>query len=219
MTLAPIQDNPVGWSSIYPPDRMGNPDPDVSPVASRALMSDVQKLGLLGRRGPVTGADLPAVEARGQGLMDNAMTVAGATNPIAKVDANWLRAALKERGLQFTEKSSTSFSDVHGPSASQYFKIGDKTVRLSDHSYGTGNAADLRYGMDATRAAQELDYALGLGPRPAPIPDPIREHVYGLTRKQLNAALDGAGIKNVSNADKESRLLEYLRSKGGGDPQ
>ena len=82
MTLAPIQDNPVGWSSIYPPDRMGNPDPDVSPVASRALMSDVQRLGLLGRRGPVTGADLPAVEARGQGLMDNGMAVAGAVNPV-----------------------------------------------------------------------------------------------------------------------------------------
>jgi len=30
----------------------------------------------------VTGADLPAVEARGQGLMDNAMTVAGAVNPV-----------------------------------------------------------------------------------------------------------------------------------------
>jgi len=54
----------------------------VSPVASRTLMSDAQRLGLLGRRGPVTGADLPAVEARGQGLMDNAMTVAGAVNPV-----------------------------------------------------------------------------------------------------------------------------------------
>ena len=74
--------NPVGWSSIYPPQYMSNQDPNVSPVASRALMSDVQKLGLLGRRGPVTGADLPAVEARGQGLMDNAMTVAGAVNPV-----------------------------------------------------------------------------------------------------------------------------------------
>lgn len=74
--------NPVGWSSIYPPQYMSNQDPNVSPVASRALMSDVQKLGLLGRRGPVTGADLPVVEARGQGLMDNAMTVAGAVNPV-----------------------------------------------------------------------------------------------------------------------------------------
>jgi len=51
-------------------------------VASRTLMSDAQRLGLLGRRGPVTGADLPAVEARGQRMMDNAMTVAGAVNPV-----------------------------------------------------------------------------------------------------------------------------------------
>ena len=207
--------NPVGWSSIYPPDRMSNPDPNVSPVASRTLMSDVQRLGLLGRRGPVTGADLPAVEARGQGLLDYGMTVAGAVNPMAKVDAGWLRAALKERGLAFTEKPSTSFSDVHGPSASHYFKVGDKTIRLSDHSYGTGNAADLRYGMNTERAAQELDYALGLGPAPPPIVDKVREYVSGLTRKQLNAAVDAAGIKNASNEMKPILLEEYLKKTGG----
>ena len=81
-TYEEMGNNPVGWSSIYPPQYMSNQDPNVSPVASRTLMSDAQRLGLLGRRGPVTGADLPALEARGQGLMDNAMTVAGAANPV-----------------------------------------------------------------------------------------------------------------------------------------
>ena len=81
-TYEEMGDNPVGYSSIYPPQYMSNQDPNVSPVASRTLMSDAQRLGLLGRRGPVTGADLPAVEARGQRMMDNAMTVAGAVNPV-----------------------------------------------------------------------------------------------------------------------------------------
>ena len=81
-TYEEMGNNPVGWSSVYPPQYMSNQDPNVSPVASRTLMSDAQRLGLLGRRGPVTGADLPALEARGQGLMDNAMTVAGAVNPV-----------------------------------------------------------------------------------------------------------------------------------------
>jgi hypothetical protein len=81
-TYEEMGNNPVGWSSIYPPQYMSNQDPNVSPVASRTLMSDAQRLGLLGRRGPVTGADLPALEERGQGLMDNAMTVAGAVNPV-----------------------------------------------------------------------------------------------------------------------------------------
>jgi len=81
-TYEEMGNNPVGWSSVYPPQYMSNQDPNVSPVASRTLMSDAQRLGLLGRRGPVTGADLPALEERGQGLMDNAMTVAGAVNPV-----------------------------------------------------------------------------------------------------------------------------------------
>ena len=81
-TYEEMGNNPVGWSSVYPPQYMSNQDPNVSPVASRTLMSDAQRLGLLGRRGPVTGADLPALGERGQRLMDNAMTVAGAVNPV-----------------------------------------------------------------------------------------------------------------------------------------
>jgi hypothetical protein len=81
-TYEEMANNPVGYSSVYPPQYMSNQDPNVSPVASRTLMSDAQRLGLLGRRGPVTGADLPAAEERGQELMDNAMTVAGAASPI-----------------------------------------------------------------------------------------------------------------------------------------
>jgi hypothetical protein len=130
MTLAPIQDNPVGWSSIYPPDRMSNPDPDVSPVASRALMSDVQRLGLLGRRGPVTGADLPAVESRGQGLMDNAITVAGAVNPVG------IRAfhASPHKFEQFDMSRIGTGTGLHAYSPGAYFASAENNAR----GYGSG---------------------------------------------------------------------------------
>jgi GNAT superfamily N-acetyltransferase len=83
--VSPIEDNPVGWSSIYPPQVMTNPDPNVSPVVDPATMTTQAKLGraLMGKsREPATAADLPAAEQKANTMVDLGMAVAGATQPL-----------------------------------------------------------------------------------------------------------------------------------------
>ena len=83
--VSPIENNPVGWSSIYPPQVVTNPDPNVSPVVPKATMTPQALWGALlaGKRNqPVTGAELPALEQKANTAVDYGMAVAGATQPI-----------------------------------------------------------------------------------------------------------------------------------------
>jgi hypothetical protein len=70
---------PVGRSTV---DMMSNPDPSFSPVVDRATLTPQAAIGLLGRRGPVTAAELPAAEQKAQTMVDYGMAVAGATAPV-----------------------------------------------------------------------------------------------------------------------------------------
>ena len=80
----PTMTNPVGWSSTTPPQYISNQDPNVSPAASPALMTNAQRIGLLlqHQRGPVAGADLPAAEAKANNAMETGMMLAGAVSPV-----------------------------------------------------------------------------------------------------------------------------------------
>jgi len=83
--ISPIENNPVGWSSIYAPDVLTNPDPNVSPVVDPVTMTPQARLGaaLMGKaRKPVTAAELPAAEAKANTAVDYGMAVAGATQPL-----------------------------------------------------------------------------------------------------------------------------------------
>jgi hypothetical protein len=165
----PSMSNPVGTSTMQ---RVTNPSPDVSPLISAMLNTPEQKLGRFwamatGRAKPNTGADLPELTRLGNEAYDYAAGFFGQTTPMKKVDLNWVREALKKRGVDFTETASRSMSDTFGPSASHYFKVGDKTIRISDHSYGPGNAADLRYGMSADEATQAIELAFNPAPQKA----------------------------------------------------
>lgn len=83
--VSPIENNPVGWSSIYPPQVVTNPDPNVSPVVPKATMTPQALWGALlaGKRNqPVTGAELPALEQKANTAVNYGMAVAGATQPI-----------------------------------------------------------------------------------------------------------------------------------------
>jgi len=76
--------NPVGTSSIYPPQVMTNPDPNVSPVVDRSTMTPQSLWGALlsGNKRNVTAAELPALENKANTAVDYGMAVAGATQPI-----------------------------------------------------------------------------------------------------------------------------------------
>lgn len=86
--ISPIENNPVGWSSIYPPPPgqvMENPSPEFSPLANPAYMTGEQMMGRMWdfatKRGkPYTNADLPQLSASGRQAYDNA---AGFLNPEA----------------------------------------------------------------------------------------------------------------------------------------
>lgn len=83
---SPIENNPVGWSSIYPPPPgqvMENASPEFSPLASALLMNNEQRLGRFwnaatGRARPYTNADLEQLSKAGREAYDNA---AGFINP------------------------------------------------------------------------------------------------------------------------------------------
>lgn len=89
--VSPIENNPVGWSSIYPPPPgqvIENASPEFSPLASSGTMTSEQKLGRFwnaatGRaKQAYTNADLPQLAAAGNEAYDAAMGWAGATTPI-----------------------------------------------------------------------------------------------------------------------------------------
>lgn len=83
----PTMKNPVGWSSIYPPQYMSNQDPNVSPVVSRRSMSDLAAIGTMGRKGYVTAAELPAAEAKAKQAIDYGMIAASASSPLRGIRA------------------------------------------------------------------------------------------------------------------------------------
>lgn len=88
--VSPIENNPVGWSSIYPPQVMTNPDPNVSPVVDRSTMTPQALWGALlsGNKRYVTAAELPALENKANTAVDYGMAVAGATQPIRAYHAS-----------------------------------------------------------------------------------------------------------------------------------
>jgi len=83
---SPIENNPVGWSSIYPPPPgqvMENASPEFSPLARALMMTPEQQLGRFwnaatGRARPYTAADLRQLSQAGREAYDNA---AGFINP------------------------------------------------------------------------------------------------------------------------------------------
>ena len=98
--VSPIENNPVGWSSIYPPQVVTNPDPNVSPVVPKATMTPQALWGALlaGKRNqPVTGAELPALEQKANTAVDYGMAVAGATQPLDPKGVWQLADALSQK--------------------------------------------------------------------------------------------------------------------------
>lgn len=87
---SPIENNPVGWSSIYPPPPgqvIENASPEFSPLASALLMNNEQRLGRFwnaatGRAKPYTNADLPQLSEAGREAYDAAAGFVNSTNPI-----------------------------------------------------------------------------------------------------------------------------------------
>ena len=83
--ISPIENNPVGWSSIYAPEVATNPSPDVSPLASALAMTPEQKVGRFwnlatGQAKPAyTNADLPQLSAAGNEALDSGMGWASTT--------------------------------------------------------------------------------------------------------------------------------------------
>jgi len=91
--ISPIENNPVGWSSIYAPEVVTNPSPDVSPLASALAMTPEQKVGrfwnlAMGQAKPAyTNADLPQLSAAGNEALDSGMGWA-TTTPIRAYHAS-----------------------------------------------------------------------------------------------------------------------------------
>jgi len=101
--------NPVGWSSIYPPQVLTNPSPTVSPMLEmRDLpnMTQAQRFGLMltrGRGRPALASDLPAAQGAGETFMDAGMAVAGATMPFKGMKGADLNSYLSNKfpGVDF----------------------------------------------------------------------------------------------------------------------
>ncbi len=77
--------NPVGWSSMAVPQVLTNPSPYVSPLVEPSALTPQQRIGRMltgGPQQPTTEVQLGDLAARGQQAMDNALTVAGATQPV-----------------------------------------------------------------------------------------------------------------------------------------
>lgn len=139
--------NPVGWSSMTPPQFMSNQSPYVSPLVSGQDMTPQQRIGafLMGKHGqPTTEAQLPDMATRGQAAMDNALTVAGAVLPTA---GTWRPNAVADEIARTLngEGFKVSISRGNGPvGQSSYLNIFDpqtnrflmKEVRVSDHMTG-----------------------------------------------------------------------------------
>lgn len=87
---SPIEDNPVGWESIYPPPPgrvITNPSPEFSPLAPSTYMTAAQKVGRFfnaatGRAKPYTVADLLGLTQAGNEAYDAAAGFVNSTNPI-----------------------------------------------------------------------------------------------------------------------------------------
>jgi len=87
---SPIEDNPVGWSSIYPPPPgrvIENASPEFSPLAPSTYMTAAQKVGRFfnaatGRAKPYTVADLLGLTQAGNEAYDAAAGFVNSTNPI-----------------------------------------------------------------------------------------------------------------------------------------
>lgn len=87
---SPIEDNPVGWESIYPPPPgrvITNPSPEFSPLAPSTYMTAAQKVGRFfnaatGRAKPYTVADLLGLTQAGNEAYDAAAGFLNSTNPI-----------------------------------------------------------------------------------------------------------------------------------------
>lgn len=77
---------------------------------------------------------------------------------------------LTKNKIPFERRGSTSISELHGPSASRYYKIetptGPETIRVSDHSYTDRNKFDFRYGDNPSPAFDRLLQAMGRGVPP-----------------------------------------------------
>lgn len=128
-------------------------------------------------------AILPAVPSIMRGIDD----VSGAAR---RVDGDFITRLLDQSGLKYRIEDSRGFSDAHGPSASKYFHVetpaGIKTVRLSDHDWGSGKDADIRYGAGADQAELTIRKALGLD-----LPPHLKamDDAATATRQQQAAAL------------------------------
>lgn len=76
------------------------------------------------------------------------------------VTTETVKRFFEDRNIPYRLEHSRSMSSNSGPSSSQYFKIATpdeiQTVRLSDHSYPSSSAVDLRYGQPLATAEQQL---------------------------------------------------------------
>lgn len=84
---SPIENNPVGWSSIYPPQVATNASPDFSPLADPGQFTNEQRLGafwnLATRRAkPYTNRDLPQLSEAANEAYDAAGGFVGMSTPI-----------------------------------------------------------------------------------------------------------------------------------------
>jgi hypothetical protein len=76
------------------------------------------------------------------------------------VTTETVKRFFEDRNIPYRLEHSQSMSSNSGPSSSQYFKVATpdeiQTVRLSDHSYPSSAAVDLRYGQPLATAEQQL---------------------------------------------------------------
>jgi hypothetical protein len=168
-------------------------------------MSDAQRLGLLGRRGPVTGADLPAVEARGQGLMDNAMTVAGAVNPV---------------GIRAFHGSPNKFEKFDTTNESTWFSVDEQTAKNfgKDRMRGVG-INNPRFGGNARvwRDAKPEMYEVNINAENLLTVDPMKEArkiAKQIGTKRPQTWDDAAVLLNWGEAQK--LWLDEAKSAGKG---
>jgi hypothetical protein len=162
-----------------------------------------------------------------------------------KIDGDFVPKLLDQMGIRYRVEDSRGFSDNYGPSASKYFHVetpdGTKTIRLSDHDWGSGKDVDLRYGGDAERAEIAIRKALGveLPPHLKSIDDAAmaarQQETAALLQRQAadKALLDAAGFGSVKwqgffdqrdvlaalrgerNPKKAEALLDAMRQKYG----